>query len=543
MSALFMIVGVVLAGMIIFASFQTPVARQVRFAAWGVAALVLLCFFTLASFRYIGEDVVGVVTRDVGFKSLPPGKIIATEGEKGPQAEVLSPGWQPWYWPFIYNIETAPLQKVPTSQVGVVSTRDGRPLPPDTTYAPEWTEETKGRMTDAQYFLTDGKGYKGPQATVLDPGTYRINTKLFDVELVPSTKVERAMVGVVKSNVGERPAGVAGETDASASDRNKLVDKGMRGIWREPLLPGEYYLNTKAYEVTPISTMTHVVRYTANQGQRTDVDEETEIMVRTSDGFTFPVDVRLEFAIKPQDAPLIVAMFGDDKENMRGVMNSDVRGIFRNNAQDVKALDYVKDRSMQEEQSLKMLQEVLSKKGISVTAVRIGDVGDEETLGLLLKTQTNREIALQEQETYKQQQLAAAQKKELSRTEQESEEEKRLATANYAVKIAEQDKEKRIIAAGAEAEAIKIEADAQAAAYQKIAEQIGKSNAALIEVLKIVGESHIEITPRVMVVGGGEGADGRNGESTALIGTMLDSMVNRETTPSAPSTTPVRATR
>ena len=49
----------------------------------------------------------------------------------------------------------------------------------------------------------------------------------------------------------------------------------MRGIWRDPILPGQSYLNTKAYEVTKISTRTHVVRYTVSQGQQAGVDEET----------------------------------------------------------------------------------------------------------------------------------------------------------------------------------------------------------------------------------------------------------------------------
>ena len=342
------------------------------------------------------------------------------------------------------------------------------------------------------------------------------------------------MVGVVKSNVGEAPVAPAVQLAAGADvDRHKLVDKGKRGIWRDPILPGQSYLNTKAYEVTKISTRTHVVRYTVSQGQRLGLDEESEIMVRTSDGFTFPVDVRLEFSIQPQDAPLVVAIFGDDQEGMRAVMNSEVRGIFRNNAEDVKALDYVKQRSLQESQSLEMLQAALSKKGISVSAVRIGDVGDEKSLGTLLKTQTAREIALQEQMTYQEQQRAAEQKKLLTKTEQEAEEEKRLATANYEVKIAEQEQKQKVIEAEAEAQSIKIKALAQADAYQQIAAQIGSSNAALIEVLKIVGERDIEITPRVMVSGGG--ANGAS-QTTALIGTMLDTMVDRVPTQPAART-------
>jgi uncharacterized membrane protein YqiK len=537
MSVIFLLVGVSLAAALVFGGFQTQL-QQVRIASLVAAVVVLFAAFTLASFRYVGENSLGVVTKNIGFKSLPPGKIVATAGEMGPQAATLPPGWHPWYWPFIYDIDVVQLTMIPEGQIGLLSAADGQPLPADTTYAPEWSQETKGDMAqNAEFFLSQGGGFKGPQSSVLAPGKYRINPKLFTVEIVPATTIDRAMVGVVKSNVGAPPAAPTVQLEAGADvDSNKLVDKGNRGIWRDPILPGQSYLNTKAYEVTKISTRTHVVRYTVSQGQHLGIDEESEIMVRTSDGFTFPVDVRLEFSIQPQDAPLVVAIFGDDQEGMRAVMNSEVRGIFRNNAEDVKALDYVKQRSIQESQSLEMLQAALSKKGISVSAVRIGDVGDEKSLGTLLKTQTAREIALQEQMTFQEQQRAAEQKKLLTKTEQEAEEEKRLATASYEVKIAEQEQKQKIIEAEAEAQSIKIKALAQADAYQQIAAQIGSSNAALIEVLKIVGERGIEITPRVMVSGGANGGS----QTTALIGTMLDTMVDRTPAPpaSAPRQTP-----
>ncbi|MCZ6708684.1 MAG: hypothetical protein O7A71_12130, partial [Chloroflexi bacterium] len=142
-------------------------------------------------------------------------------------------------------------------------------------------------------------------------------------------------------------------------------------------------------------------------------------------------------------------------------------------------------------------------------------------------TQTDRQIADQEVKTFQQQQLAAEQKKALTRTEQEAEEERRLATATYEVQIAEQQKQRRIIEAVAEAEAIRIKAEAQAEAYRVVAAQIGPANAALLELLKIVGEAGINITPRVMVAGQSNGSS-QSSETTALIGTMLDTMLSRE---------------
>ncbi len=514
-----MLVGVVLAGLIVAGAMKLP-GTAVKAAGGVVALLVLLASFALSSFRLVGENQIGVVSRNIGGGSLAPGKIIATEGEMGPQAKILPPGWHPWLWPVIYDVDTPFLVEIKEGKIALLTSSDGQPLPPGEIYAPEWDESLLKRMAeDAEFFLTEGGGYKGPQASVLTPGKYRINPMLFTHEIVDVTNVKKATVGVVKSNVGDVPAGVGDALTA-------LVEKGQRGIWRQPLLPQEYYLNTKAYEVTMISTAKWVISYT---GSGTG-GEQREIPVRTSDGFDFPVDVRVEYEIKPVDAPLVVALFEDDKEKLLERLNSAVRAIFRNNAETVKALDYVQQRSQQESQSLAMLAEGMTKVGVTVTAVRIAGVAEDGSLDELLKTQTDRQIADEEVLTFKQQQLAAEQEKELTRTEQEAEEEKRLATAEYEVKIAEQDKEKRIIAAGAEAEAIRIKAEAQAEAYRVIALQIGSGNAALLELLKIVGESGINLTPRVMVISGSDGGTNGTGsaETTALIGTMLDSMLSRE---------------
>ncbi|MEQ8210064.1 MAG: SPFH domain-containing protein [Lacipirellulaceae bacterium] len=530
-SSTILFIGIVLAGLLVAGAFQAK-NRSVRAIGIGAAFVVLMLSFVLASFRHVGEDSIGVVSKSIGLKSLPPGQIIATDGEKGPQAEILPPGWQPWYWPFIYDIEMYPVVEIEQGQVGMLTASDGKPLPPGMTYAPEWSPETRKQMlTDARYFLTEGGGHKGPQTSVLKPGLHRFNPKLFKMEPAPLLTIGKTEVGVVKSNVGDA---VTDRDPELERGQDRLVSKGQRGIWRSPLEPGQFYeySHSKAYEVEKVSTQEKIVHYTASQGQRSDSSEEREIMVRTSDGFTFPVDVRIAYVIEPRNAPLLVASVGDDQEGLRRVMNSKVRSIFRNNAEDVKALSYVQQRSEQESQSRDALQEELSKIGVTITDVAIGDVGDEKTLGQLLKTQTDREIALQEQETFREQQRAAEQEKELTRTKQEAQEEMRLATAKYEVQIAEQDKEKQIIAAGAEAEAVKIKAEAQAAAYKQIAEQIGSGNAAMIELLKIIGERNISITPRVMVVGEANGKSG-DAQTTALIGTMLDTMVSEAPKPKA----------
>lgn len=540
MSALVLIVGLALALGIL--TLLTKVKSTTLMAAVILAAgLVVLLSFALASVRFVGAGEIGIVKKNALGPKLTDGRIVATGGEMGIQAEVLPPGWHLWYWPVIYDIEKRPLIEIRQDQVGLIEARDGEPLARGQLFAPEVAEDEFKRMIDnAEHFLTSG-GRKGPQSNVLKPGKYRINTELFNWEPVSATDVPNASVAVLKANFGDPPS-VEREVPGGG-EPVMLADEGQRGVRVQPLPPGKYPINTKAFDVTIISTKETIVRFTKARGNGGApdqvIEEEREITVRTSDGFTFPVDVRIEYRIEESNAPIVVAKLRNE-EGLRSKLNSTVRAIFRNNAESVKALDYVNQRSLQESQSLQMLRDEMSQVGVLITGVRIGDVGDEETLGELLKTQRDREIAVQEQITFQEQQKAAEQKKELTRTQQEAEEEMRLATATYAVQIAEQEQQRRIIQAKAEAEAITIEAQAQADAYKMIAQQIGSGNAALIELLKIVGERGIQITPRVMVnTGGSNGSEPRPGvttgaalggspETVALIGTMLDAMVSRD---------------
>jgi uncharacterized membrane protein YqiK len=524
MSNLSLFLGVIVAFLCVMGAVRVEV-KAVRILLAALAVVVLFVAFALSSIRYVGSSQVGIVKKNALGPTLAPGKILATDGEMGIQADVLAPGWHLWYWPIIYDVDTRELIDIPADKIGLVEARDGLPLDPGQVFAPEVAnDEYKKMIEDPKYFLTQGKGRKGPQSNILTPGKYRLNPELFNVELVDATEVPPASVAVLKSNFGEPPTL---QVDVVEGDELvMLANPGEKGILAAPVQPGKYPINTKAYTVAQVSTKETIVRFTASQGRSTGGGEQREITVRTSDGFTFPVDVRIEYKIEPKNAPIVVAKLGSDGEPLISKLNSSVRAIFRNNAENVKALDYVNQRSIQESQSLVMIASEMARVGVTVSGVRIGDVGDETTLGELLKTQRDREIAVQEQITFQEQQRAAEQQKELSKTTQEAEEEKRLATAAYEVQIAEQSQQKRIIEAQAEAQAIEIEAQAQANAYKLIADQIGKANAALIEVLRVIGERDIEITPRVMVTNGSGENDG--GETVALIGTMLDQMVADE---------------
>ncbi len=488
---------------------ESVTGRKIRQAAFSVFfVFVLILAAVLVTVTNIGGNEVGIVEKMFGGGKLAEGRIISVNGENGLQAQTLAPGWHFFYWPWQYKITKIQIVEIKEGYVGLVQAADGRSLLPDTVYAPEWEQPDK--MVNAEYFLGEGNGYKGPQLTVLKPGKYRLNTKLFTVTNAPVTNVLVGTVAVIKSNVGQR-----------IQTKDRLVEVGQRGIWKAPLGEGQYYLHTQAYEVTIIDTRQATISYTPEKDKPATAEAVSPMTVRSSDGFTFPVDIRVTYQIDYENAPRVVATVGDDAMVLSKLVTPSVRAIFRNNAEKVKALDYVQQRSQQETQSNTLLKEELAKYGVTLLAVRIGDVGNELTLGALLKTQTDREIALQQQKTFEEQQRAAEKEKTLTKTTQETEEEKRLATAAYGVKIAEEEKKKVIIGAQAEAEQVKLIADAKAQAYKLLSESIGQNNAALIEIMKLVAEKNIRITPEVMV-------GGSSSTSDALMGTMLKGMLDKE---------------
>jgi len=480
-----------------------------RAAILGAFIIIVLMAAVLVTVTNIGGNDVGIVEKKFGGGSLAEGRILAVNGENGIQAQVLAPGWHFFYWPWQYTITKTPVIEIGEGSVGLVQAADGISLPSDTVYAPEW--ENKDKMLSAEYFLGEGKGYKGPQLTVLNPGKYRLNPNLFTITQAPVTNVRVGTVAVIKSNVGKQ-----------VDSNDRLVEVGQRGIWKKTLGEGQYYLHSKAYEVTIIDTRQATISYTPEKdNKQVQAEAVSPMTVRSIDGFTFPVDIRVTYQIDRDFAPRVVATVGDDAMVLSKLVTPSVRAIFRNNAEKVKALDYVQQRSQQEMQSNSLLKEELKKYGVTLLAVRIGDVGNELTLGALLKTQTDREIALQQQKTFEEQQRAAEKQKALTKTTQEAEEERRLATAAYGVKVAEEEKKKIIIDAEAEAAQVKLIADAKAQAYKQISDSIGQNNAALIEIMKLAAEKNIRITPEVMVSGSATTTD-------ALMGTILKGMLNKE---------------
>lgn len=115
----------------------------------------------------------GVVTRLYG-KDLPPGLIIAGEGQKGILSEVLRPG-KHLINPMAFEVQLFDAVEIKSGYIGVIVALTGRdPLTDPTPGAPGSAQSNR---------LVVDKESKGVQGEVLDPGTHYLNP--FQYSVIP----------------------------------------------------------------------------------------------------------------------------------------------------------------------------------------------------------------------------------------------------------------------------------------------------------------------------------------------------------------------
>lgn len=167
---------------------------------WIIIPVLLLVFYKLI-FRLFGiiiipEDKIGLVTKKfvlIGKSELPPGRIIAVEGEAGFQAQTLAPGIYFWKWIWQYEITQQALTVIPQGKIGLMVAKDGAEL--QTGHILARKVECDG-FQDTVTFLTKG-GQKGRQSAYITAGTYRINTFLFEIFTVDMFTINENMVGII----------------------------------------------------------------------------------------------------------------------------------------------------------------------------------------------------------------------------------------------------------------------------------------------------------------------------------------------------------
>ena len=249
-----------------------------------VAGVLLLLFYRkllqCLGVVYIPEDRIGLVTKKFvllgKFKQIPSGRIIAVNGEAGFQAQTLAPGIYFWKYLWQYDVRLQPFVVIPDGAMGLVMAKDGAELSSGGVLA---RKVESSMFQDAEAFLRNG-GQKGRQAAYLTPGSYRVNTFLFEVTLSKMTQIRDNMVGVATTLDGvPLPEGqiagrmVQGHQNFQDGD-SFLSNGGNRGLQPHVILAGSYFLNPWFVHVEeipmteiPIGTVGVVISYCGDDGE------------------------------------------------------------------------------------------------------------------------------------------------------------------------------------------------------------------------------------------------------------------------------------
>ncbi len=597
---------------------------------WWVLLLAVLIVCYKLVLRVLGvviipEDRVGIVNKKFvlfgAHRTLPDGAIIALQGEAGFQVDTLAPGLHFWLWPWQFQVAREPFVTVPEGSIGVVESRDGRPLTDG---------HVLGRRVEcdsfqnARQFLANG-GERGLQITIIPPGTYRINSALFTVETEPvleipqnkvgiitvkegrplptgdiagmevaghnayqdaqsfvdaggfkglqeqvllsgryflnprfaivetveMTEVPIAHVGVVIAYVGKAGKDLTGDTFRHGN----LVGKGERGVWIEPLDPGKYPINPRTHRVELVPTANVVLNWATGKTEAHKLDANLcTITVRSSDGFKFNLDVSQIIHIPRTDAPKVIARFGSMLSLVTQVLEPTIGNYFRNAAQGSDVIDFLKQRAQRQQDARAKISAALDEYNVGAVDTLIGDIVPPDEL---MKTLTDRKIAEQERVTYQTQREAEQirmefeQAKALANTQArvvDSERSVKIAefAAQAAIKTAEGSAQSKTINAQADAnvlttvgtaEAKKVEAvgSAEAAVIKLKINSMESGNYAGIEIAKALSNSGYKLVPDVMV-SGGTGTGGGSLVEVLLANLIRDQLPKPAASPARPLT-------
>jgi hypothetical protein len=234
----------------------------------GVLLLLVLVVLHLTwrtFFHYVEPGEMLVIISKTGTP-LPAGQMLAQPGQKGIQAEVLGEG-RHFVMPVSNETEIHPVLDIPPGQIGVVTARVGTELPPGQVLAAE--------------------GQKGIWRKTLPPGRHRLNPYGYEVQLRPAARIRPGHVGFVTSLVGQEPG-------------SAFAGPGEKGVRKDVLQPGLYYINPYEYRVEEVEVGINQVSFL----------KESHLRFPSEDAFEIELEASVEWELLPENVAQVMAEFG-----------------------------------------------------------------------------------------------------------------------------------------------------------------------------------------------------------------------------------------
>lgn len=385
-------------------------------------------------------------------------------------------------------------------KVGIVTVHDGPSLNQEDIIAPTVGDNAKdfeiyhNNFQDIEKFLKAG-GFRGRQYQVLVEGTYFINRLFATVELINKTVIEVGYVGVVVSYTG--PKGV--DSTGDAYKHGELVNRGCRGVWSDPLMPGKYAFNTYAGKVIMVPTTNIILKWISNQSGSHKYDENLkEVSLITKDAFEPSLPLSVVMHIDYKKAPLVIQRFGDIKMLVDQTLDPMVSAYFKNIGQTKTLIQLIQERNEIQQHSSSEMKEKFEHYNLELEEVLIGTPSASEKddkIEIILTQLRSRQIALEQIETYSQQQKAAFTEKDLREAESRAQQQKFLTESEININIQSNQGKAEYLRSLQEASKIKALAEAEAEKEARIG--IGKA-IAVEEQVRAYGGPSYQVTQDIM---------------------------------------------
>ena len=413
-----------------------------------VAIYVLWVGFEWTAMRvYVNPDQALVLTRKFG-DPLPAEYVVAPAGSryKGVQEEVLGPG-RYFFDPVEYEWQVVDQVKIPAGDpdrwefdetgnlkdstaapmIAVISLKQGKAAPVDAEVVPD--------------------GCKGVQQSVLTPGTYKLNPAMMTWTLAAATIVPPGSVGVVTRLVGD--VGVVSSAtlteirtaatqpnQAPVSTSRLVAGPTLRGILKDVLQPGIYYLNPKQVKVTivPVGYDQITLDHSLNSA----------VHFYSFDGYQVEADFTVVWGRSPADAPNIVANIGNVATVRTNVIEPAMKAACQNEGAKYTAKELIQGetRSKFQDDLSDSLEKQIEARNIHVLLVLVRNIsikdttGRDQTIGLLGTIQ-RANIEIERDLTFKQQTQTATVQAELEQANKLVDVNRETVSSETKVKVAD----------------------------------------------------------------------------------------------------------
>lgn len=412
-------------------------------------------------------------------EDLTDGEVVAVRpGQKGIQLDTLKPGRQ-FKNPLFWDWRVVPMIEVPPGQIGVLVRLFGA------------TPDTHDQLLVP---LEGAPLQKGIVAEVLGPGLHeKINPAAYRVEQHPAVEIQAGFVGVQCHLVG-KPA---------ARANTYLVDPGERGVQKEVLKPGTYYLNPYATVVYPVDVRSQRLELSHDPREGQGEDDQTALTFPSSDGFPIEVKLTVEWSIEEARAADVFVRVGTGAsakgedpmaEILHKVLIPALRGLSRTEGSKYPAHNYIagESRTVFQEAIYQALRRQCEEQGILIRSVLVNDIVPPQDIARPIRA---REVAKEElsrnqvqlQQAKAEQSLARETElvqQEQAKVEAETEKSKRRIAAVNAQKVALIEQDQKLAVAQADLAAAELEAKAILSRGQAEADVIAANNVAEAEALR-----------------------------------------------------------